>query len=39
MVVEAIEKAVVEVGKYDADDWFVIAITVSARRTLYIRLP
>jgi len=31
VVVEAIEKAVTEVGKYDADDWFVIAITVSAR--------
>ncbi|EPQ51988.1 hypothetical protein GLOTRDRAFT_132574 [Gloeophyllum trabeum ATCC 11539] len=25
--VEAIEKAVLQVGKYDADDWFVIAIT------------
>ncbi|KAJ3505514.1 hypothetical protein NLJ89_g7376 [Agrocybe chaxingu] len=25
--VEAIHKAVIEVGKYDADDWFVIAIT------------
>jgi len=31
VVVEAIEKAVAEVGKYDADDWFVIAITVGAR--------
>jgi len=25
--VEAIEKSVLEVAKYDADDWFVIAIT------------
>ncbi|KZT28299.1 hypothetical protein NEOLEDRAFT_1129681 [Neolentinus lepideus HHB14362 ss-1] len=25
--VEAIEKSVLEVGKFDADDWFVIAIT------------
>jgi von Willebrand factor A domain-containing protein 8 len=28
--VDAITKGVTEVAKYDADDWFVIAITVSA---------
>lgn len=27
LIVEAIEKAVIEVAKYDADDWFVIAIS------------
>ncbi|KAG6857486.1 hypothetical protein H0H87_002111 [Tephrocybe sp. NHM501043] len=28
--VEAIEKGVNEVAKFDADDWFVIAITVTS---------
>ena len=31
--VEAIAKSVAEVAKYDADDWFVIAITVRGYET------
>ena len=31
VLVEAIEKGVTEVAKYDADDWFVIAVTASPR--------
>lgn len=36
LLVEAITKGVTEVGAYDADDWFVIAITVRIYLFLFL---